>query len=400
MAAPPGPSADGGARSPSVDVFSALGAAGSAAYNTVSSFFAPPSAGSPHTPASRSSSLAASRLPSEAASPAGGRGGAGTPRRNYAATWLALTDDARFAAPELRRRYRELLHTPPGEDFLTVFDTIERDVARTFSGTVGGFDTQGARNRLRRVLAAYAMHDPEVGYVQVNACVSMCVRACVQTQELHARALSVGLRAHSPFQRSGRLRASATALSAATPCLPISLVPSPSPLPLLPPPSICVYQSMNFIAGFMLMHMPGEEDAFVLLVRTLQHPKYGLRGCFLRDLPDVGVHSYVIRELLREQLPSLAGHLEGVGVTPLFWFEWYFALYTLQLPPPVVRCHPQSLSAAAALGAAGAVAGLKTGLGLLVMLAVPLSLVVRSLPVFFWCSLPIFSGVASMPAGC
>jgi hypothetical protein len=96
---------------------------------------------------------------------------------------------------------------------------------------------------------------------------------------------------------------------------------------------------MNFIAGFMLMHMPGEEDAFVLLVRTLQHPKYGLRGCFLRDLPDVGVHSYVIRELLREQLPSLAGHLEGVGVTPLFWFEWYFALYTLQLPPPVVRCH-------------------------------------------------------------
>jgi hypothetical protein len=101
---------------------------------------------------------------------------------------------------------------------------------------------------------------------------------------------------------------------------------------------------MNFIAGFMLMHMPGEEDAFVLLVRTLQHPKYGLRGCFLRDLPDVGVHSYVIRELLREQLPSLAGHLEGVGVTPLFWFEWYFALYTLQLPPPVVRRLPESLS--------------------------------------------------------
>jgi hypothetical protein len=42
------------------------------------------------------------------------------------------------------------------------------DVARTFSAT-GTFDTQTQRDRLRRLLAAYALHDPEVGYVQVSS---------------------------------------------------------------------------------------------------------------------------------------------------------------------------------------------------------------------------------------
>jgi hypothetical protein len=68
-----------------------------------------------------------------------------------------------------------------------------------------------------------------------------------------------------------------------------------------------------------------DDEAFALLARIMKSPMYHMRGCFLNNLPDVAVNSYVIKRLMWEYLPVLAEHLERVGVEPIFWFEWYAA---------------------------------------------------------------------------
>lgn len=184
-------------------------------------------------------------------------------RKDYGKNWLILSDDARFTADALRATYVALLRRANDkveiEPMITVFDAIERDVARTFASG-GGFETQQARNRLRRILACYAMHDPETRYTQ----------------------------------------------------------------------------GMNFLAGFILAHTPRDEDAFVLFTRLLQHPRYAMRGCFMNGLPDVEVYNSVLMQLLQEHVPGLAAHFSRVGVEPLFFFEWWFTLFCLVLPPHTV----------------------------------------------------------------
>jgi hypothetical protein len=95
-----------------------------------------------------------------------------TPARvdsEYRRLWLVYSDDPRFRLHELKATYAALLASALSSGKLTAdivkhFDAIERDVGRTFSGTE--IDTPAARDRLRRVLAVYAMYDPDVGYCQ------------------------------------------------------------------------------------------------------------------------------------------------------------------------------------------------------------------------------------------
>ena len=137
----------------------------------------------------------------------------------YGQIWLHLSEEPRFPLRDLRDLYERLCSTtePQPERITQAFDAIERDVARTFGG-MGKFDTQVSRDRLRRVLAAYAMCDPEVGYTQ----------------------------------------------------------------------------GMNFLAGFTLLHVADERDAFALLHRIMNSPLYHMRTLFLPDLPDIGASCYVL----------------------------------------------------------------------------------------------------------
>ena len=214
------------------------------------------------------------------------------PAKPYGQIWLTLSDEPRYPVSELRDTYARACacadREPTARDRVA-FDAIERDVARTFGG-IGKFDSQRARDRLRRVLGAYAMHDPEVGYTQ----------------------------------------------------------------------------GMNFLAGFALLYVEDEADAFALLVRIMHSPRYHMRGLYLHDLPDVGVTSFCVKHLLWKHAPELASHLEvsqglehltavyvwkcyrpllrvkpycvlpqpqEVGCEPIFFFEWYFTLFTYVLPP-------------------------------------------------------------------
>jgi len=68
------------------------------------------------------------------------------------------SDDIRFPRADLRAAYADAPAAlsrggPVSPATLAAFDAIERDVGRTFAGT-GVFDSQAARDKLRRVLAA------------------------------------------------------------------------------------------------------------------------------------------------------------------------------------------------------------------------------------------------------
>ena len=95
-------------------------------------------------------------------------------------------------------------------------------------------------------------------------------------------------------------------------------------------------QGMNFIAAFALSRVGNDEAvAYALLVRLLNAPRYSMRNLYLPSLPHVKVWGYVLKSIIWQALPEVAAHLETVGVDPIFFFEWYFALFVLILPPEI-----------------------------------------------------------------
>jgi hypothetical protein len=100
--------------------------------------------------------------------------------------------------------------------------------------------------------------------------------------------------------------------------------------------SVGYVQGMNFIAAFALSRVGNDEAlAYALLVRLLNAPRYSMRNLYLPSLPHVKVWGYVLKSIIWQALPDIAAHLETVGVDPIFFFEWYFALFVLILPPDI-----------------------------------------------------------------
>jgi hypothetical protein len=60
-----------------------------------------------------------------------------------------------------------------------------------------------------------------------------------------------------------------------------------------------------------------------------------MRNLYLPSLPHVKVWGYVLKSIIWQALPEIAAHLETVGVDPIFFFEWYFALFVLILPSEI-----------------------------------------------------------------
>ena len=100
--------------------------------------------------------------------------------------------------------------------------------------------------------------------------------------------------------------------------------------------SVGYVQGMNFIAAFALSRVGNDEAvAYALLVRLLNAPRYSMRNLYLPSLPHVKVWGYVLKSIIWQALPEIAAHLETVGVDPIFFFEWYFALFVLILPSEI-----------------------------------------------------------------
>jgi hypothetical protein len=228
--------------------------------------------------------------------------------KNYRRTWLILTEtsDPSLSLGSLRGAYRTLLDAAaeagaPAPRDAEAFDLIERDVARTFGGTAG-LGTQPARDALRRLLAAYALLDREVGYVQsMNFLAGFIVLSFMQQP-----ASSGGGGAGSGGGGGGGDGAAAAPAGAPPP-------PAQTQLPALSPDD--------------------EADAFALFARLMRGPGYDMRRFFVPGMGGVPIMSYVLSQSIKAHLPALGAHLDSVGVDPVFIMEWYLTLFTYILPP-------------------------------------------------------------------
>jgi hypothetical protein len=93
-------------------------------------------------------------------------------------------------------------------------------------------------------------------------------------------------------------------------------------------------QGLNFLASFLLRHCAWDEPtAFALLVRMMHMPLYALGPLYAPALPGVPVVASAFSTVLQRHLPAVAAHFAEVGCEALHFFEWWFSLFLLQLPP-------------------------------------------------------------------
>lgn len=163
-----------------------------------------------------------------------------------------------------------------------------------------GDATGSVHGALRRMLRAFAVLHPDVGYLQVNE-----------------RGAMYGLGPCGPA-RCLRPRPHMHAL--------------PPPAPFTAPP-----QSMNFVAAFtLLVYGRGREEHafwhFSLLVSRV------LRGYYAGDMAMLRVDCEVFRAAMEERLPALCAHLARIGlseVASLFLPRWLLCVFLNCFPADV-----------------------------------------------------------------
>ncbi|KAG7396078.1 TBC1 domain member 9 [Phytophthora boehmeriae] len=100
-------------------------------------------------------------------------------------------------------------------------------------------------------------------------------------------------------------------------------------------PTVGYCQSMNFLAAVLLQHM-GEEEAFWVLAAIVEEltPQY-----HTRTMTGSRADQRVFSDLVTQKLPTLATHLQALGVDfEPFTLKWFLCLFLNTLPfEPVMR---------------------------------------------------------------
>jgi len=95
-------------------------------------------------------------------------------------------------------------------------------------------------------------------------------------------------------------------------------------------PKLGYWQSMNFIAGTLLIFME-EEDAFWMLVYIVEEL---LRDYFLPPMAGFNIDTDIFEWLVAEQLPDLYKHLQNVHLSfRILTSPWFLCLYVNAFPP-------------------------------------------------------------------
>ena len=63
---------------------------------------------------------------------------------------------------------------------------------------------------------------------------------------------------------------------------------------------------------------------------------YDLRSCFLPDLSGLHLRIYQFQKLLSKHHPTLTGHLESIGVEPLYVSQWFLSFFAITCPLPML----------------------------------------------------------------
>ena len=91
-------------------------------------------------------------------------------------------------------------------------------------------------------------------------------------------------------------------------------------------------QGMNFVAGYLLRHIPCETDAFFVFVCLMHAPKWNLMRLYSPGL--AGLHDAVeqLDALAKAHVPEVYDHLESSGLTiSLLSQRWFLSLFTVLL---------------------------------------------------------------------
>mmetsp|Transcript_19619 Transcript_19619/g.27377 ORF Transcript_19619/g.27377 Transcript_19619/m.27377 type:complete len:906 (+) Transcript_19619:95-2812(+) len=97
--------------------------------------------------------------------------------------------------------------------------------------------------------------------------------------------------------------------------------------------SVGYCQSMNFIAGFLLLFME-EEDAFWLLTTVVEDL---CAGIWAKTMATIQVDSFVLGDLMKEKVPELNKHFEKLKMSLiLITTKWFMCLFIGNLPSETV----------------------------------------------------------------
>nr|XP_053654628.1 TBC1 domain family member 14-like [Cherax quadricarinatus] len=95
-------------------------------------------------------------------------------------------------------------------------------------------------------------------------------------------------------------------------------------------PDVGYVQGMSFLAATLLLNMD-EADAFITFSNLLNRPAH--MAFFRMDQPVMCAYYKAFEELLADNLPLLAEHLQNIGVTPdLYVLDWLLTVFARPLP--------------------------------------------------------------------
>ena len=97
-------------------------------------------------------------------------------------------------------------------------------------------------------------------------------------------------------------------------------------------PEVGYVQGMGFIVGTLLTQM-GEEEAFWCTYQLLHSPKFQMREVFKNGFPKLKVQFYMLRQLMKQQVPKLAAHCDALNVDVSFYASrWFLTLLVYHFP--------------------------------------------------------------------
>jgi len=100
-------------------------------------------------------------------------------------------------------------------------------------------------------------------------------------------------------------------------------------------PEVGYCQGMSDMTAFLLMYIP-EEDAFWVIVKLLNDPKFNMRGIFLPGFPSLQRTFWIFDRLLEKECPKLHKHLAKENVMPMYFgTKWFMLAFLDAFPFPV-----------------------------------------------------------------
>jgi len=103
-------------------------------------------------------------------------------------------------------------------------------------------------------------------------------------------------------------------------------------------PSLGYTQGLNTIAGYLLLAIPSEEDAFWVLCNVLENffpPDYFSRAdAMVSPLAD----NTLLRQYVKELMPQVQKHMDELGILPghTVPMKWFFTAFSSALPETVL----------------------------------------------------------------